>query len=168
MKSFIRLWWNPLMTSPNSSQFIGITSTVPLEVIFAAGLTPVDINNIFIESEDPESLVTDAESAGFSSNICAWIKGIYSTVISYNIGRVVAVTGGDCSNTIALAEIMGLRGYSGFLYIFLFLGFLAEASAPVKKSHSNPRPTAGSLIISRVQLFHDQIEDRRSISGAHF
>jgi benzoyl-CoA reductase/2-hydroxyglutaryl-CoA dehydratase subunit BcrC/BadD/HgdB len=96
------------MTSLNNKQ-IGITSTVPLEIIFASGLKPVDINNIFIESEDPENLVTQSESVGFSSNICAWIKGIYSTVINNNIRRVIAVTGGDCSNTIALAEILNLK-----------------------------------------------------------
>jgi len=88
---------------------IGLTSTVPIEIVYAAGLKPVDINNIFIESEDPESLITQAESEGFSSNICAWIKGIYATVIKQKINRVIAVTGGDCSNTIALAEIMSLR-----------------------------------------------------------
>ena len=101
---------NELITSSHTSKLIGITSTIPLEIIFASGLKPVDINNIFIESEDPESLVTQSESAGFSSNICAWIKGIYSTVINHDIKRVIAVTGGDCSNAIALAEIMSLKG----------------------------------------------------------
>ncbi|MFC1840141.1 2-hydroxyacyl-CoA dehydratase family protein [Thermodesulfobacteriota bacterium] len=89
---------------------IGLTSTVPVEIIYAAGLIPVDLNNIFIESGNPESLITLAESEGFPSNICAWIKGIYSTVINRDIKSVIAVTGGDCSNTIALAEIMSLRG----------------------------------------------------------
>ena len=98
-----------MITSSYNKQ-TGITSTVPIEIIFAAGLTPVDINNIFIGSDDPESLVTQSESAGFSSNICAWIKGIYSTVINHDIRRVIAVTGGDCSNTIALSEIMDLKG----------------------------------------------------------
>lgn len=94
----------------SKNKLIGITSTVPLEIIYAAGLQPVDINNLFIESKNPEELVTQAEAAGFSNNICAWIKGIYSTVINHDIKRVIAVTGGDCSNTIALAEILNLRG----------------------------------------------------------
>ncbi len=98
------------MKISSDNKLIGITSTVPLEIIFASGLKPVDINNIFIESEDPDNLVTQSESAGFSSNICAWIKGIYSTVINHEIGRVIAVTGGDCSNTIVLSEIMSLKG----------------------------------------------------------
>ncbi len=94
----------------DKDRLIGITSTIPMEIVFAAGLIPVDINNIFIEDKDPESLVTQAESAGFSNNICAWIKGIYSSVLNSDIKKVVAVTGGDCSNAIALAEIMALKG----------------------------------------------------------
>ena len=109
MKNFIRLGLK-ILTTCSSKKLIGITSTVPLEIIFASGSKPVDINNIFIESKDPESLVTQSESAGFSSNTCAWIKGIYSTVINHDIRSVVAVTGGDCSNTIALAEIMNMKG----------------------------------------------------------
>ncbi len=94
----------------SENKLIGITSTIPVEIIFAAGFTPVDINNIFIGADDPDRLVTNAESAGFPGNICAWIKGIYSTVLEHGIGRVVAVTGGDCSNTLALSEVMGLKG----------------------------------------------------------
>ena len=99
-----------LNNKPIKNDLIGITSTVPIEIIFAAGLRPIDINNIFIESEDPERLVTESESAGFPNNICAWIKGIYTTVINHDFRNVVAVTGGDCSNTIALADIMSLKG----------------------------------------------------------
>ena len=97
-------------SNSDKSRLIGITSTIPMEVVFAAGLIPVDINNIFIEDKDPEGLVTQAESDGFSNNICAWIKGIYSSVLNSDIKKVVAVTGGDCSNTIALSEIMALKG----------------------------------------------------------
>jgi len=89
---------------------IGLTSTVPVEIIYAAGHTPVDINNLFIASEKPELLVKQAESAGFSHNICSWIKGIYSATLNHDIKQVIAVTGGDCSNTIALAEILGRKG----------------------------------------------------------
>lgn len=89
---------------------IGITATVPIEIIYAAGRRPVDLNNLFITSNHPSKLVSQAENAGFSPNICAWIKGIYSTVLNHGIKQVVAVTGGDCSNTIALAEILARRG----------------------------------------------------------
>ncbi len=89
---------------------IGITATVPVEIVFSAGLKPVDLNNLFITSDNPKKLVSQAEAAGFSHNICAWIKGIYSTVIDHDIKKVIAVTGGDCSNTIVLSELLARRG----------------------------------------------------------
>ena len=94
----------------NDWPLIGITGTVPVEILYAARLRPVDLNNLFITSSSAKELVTKAESAGFSHNICSWIKGIYSTVISHRIERVLAVTGGDCSNTIALGEVLSWRG----------------------------------------------------------
>jgi benzoyl-CoA reductase/2-hydroxyglutaryl-CoA dehydratase subunit BcrC/BadD/HgdB len=95
-------------TKPSS--IIGLTSTIPVEIVFAAGLKPVDLNNVFVSSDKPEKLITQAESAGFAPNICAWIKGIYATVLNHDVKRVIAVTGGDCSNTIALAEVLTRRG----------------------------------------------------------
>ncbi|UCB50988.1 MAG: 2-hydroxyacyl-CoA dehydratase, partial [Deltaproteobacteria bacterium] len=95
-------------TKPSS--VIGLTSTIPVEIVFAAGLKPVDLNNVFVNSDRPEKLITQAESAGFAPNICAWIKGIYATVINQDVKRVIAVTGGDCSNTVALAEVLTRRG----------------------------------------------------------
>jgi len=89
---------------------VGLTSTVPVEVVFAAGLKPLDLNNHFITSRAPDRLLSRAEQAGFSHNTCAWIKGIYSTVLNHDIHSVIAVTGGDCSNTLALAEVLERRG----------------------------------------------------------
>lgn len=89
---------------------IGITATIPVEIIYAAGLKPVDLNNIFITSKSPKNLLSQAEAAGFSHNICNWIKGIYATVLNSGIKTVIAVTGGDCSNTIALGELLHRRG----------------------------------------------------------
>ena len=89
---------------------IGITATIPVEIIFAAGLRPVDLNNLFINSDQPKKLVSQAEAAGFSHSICSWIKGIYATVFDNDIKEVIAVTGGDCSNTIALGELLARKG----------------------------------------------------------
>jgi len=96
--------------SLKNPSFVGLTSTIPVEVIFAAGLTPVDLNNIFISADVPEQLVRGAESAGFSHNICAWIKGIYAVTLSHHVKTIVAVFGGDCSHTVALAEVLERRG----------------------------------------------------------
>ena len=99
-----------MVETKNTSPVIGFTSTIPIEIVFAAGLKPVDLNNIFINSDLPEKLITQAERDGFAHNICAWIKGIYSIVINHEVKRVIAVTGGDCSNTVALAELLMRRG----------------------------------------------------------
>jgi benzoyl-CoA reductase/2-hydroxyglutaryl-CoA dehydratase subunit BcrC/BadD/HgdB len=96
--------------SPLTSSAVGLTSTVPVEILFASGARPVDLNNVFITSESPEELLAQAESAGFAHNVCAWIKGLYSVVMNHGIKTVLAVTGGDCSNTIALAEVLSHRG----------------------------------------------------------
>lgn len=90
---------------------IGITTTVPVEVVYAAGEKPVDLNNIFITHENPHDLIEEAELAGYPRNLCAWIKGIYAIVVrNRDINKVIAVTQGDCSNTHALMETLHLEG----------------------------------------------------------
>lgn len=99
---------------------IGITTTVPAEIIYAAGYIPVDMNNIFIRHPDPNDLVDRAELAGYPRNVCAWIKGIYSAVLEGNISTVIAVTQGDCSNTHALMETLEFAGVETIPFAFPF------------------------------------------------
>ncbi len=89
---------------------IGITTTVPVEILLAAGYQPVDLNNVFINDPNPERLVNIAERAGFPLNCCSWIKGIYGVCMDYAINTVLCVTSGDCSNTIMLMEVLKLKG----------------------------------------------------------
>ncbi|MDN5347253.1 MAG: hypothetical protein PWP65_817 [Clostridia bacterium] len=89
---------------------IGITTTVPVEVIYAAGCVPVDLNNVFITAPRPQELVEKAEIAGYPRNTCGWIKGLYATALHLGIKEVIAVTQGDCSNTQALMETLELAG----------------------------------------------------------
>jgi benzoyl-CoA reductase/2-hydroxyglutaryl-CoA dehydratase subunit BcrC/BadD/HgdB len=89
---------------------IGITTTIPVEIVYAAGLVPVDLNNRFITSPEPGRMVERAEHAGFPRTVCAWIKGIYAAVGDADIRRLIAVARGDCSNTHALAEILETEG----------------------------------------------------------
>ncbi|MDP4178409.1 MAG: 2-hydroxyacyl-CoA dehydratase, partial [Bacillota bacterium] len=44
---------------------IGLTTTVPIEVLLAAGYKPVDLNNIFIASSDYFKYIDMAERDGF-------------------------------------------------------------------------------------------------------
>jgi benzoyl-CoA reductase/2-hydroxyglutaryl-CoA dehydratase subunit BcrC/BadD/HgdB len=90
---------------------IGLTTTVPVEIVYAAGHTPVDLNNLFISHPDPPQLVEEAELAGFPRNFCAWVKGIYGAVkLCGGIDALLAVTQGDCSNTKALMETLEAEG----------------------------------------------------------
>jgi len=48
---------------------IGFTTSFPVEVVFAAGHTPVDLNNIFVEG-DSATHVRNAELKGFPHHLC--------------------------------------------------------------------------------------------------
>ncbi|MDP4128444.1 MAG: 2-hydroxyacyl-CoA dehydratase family protein [Bacillota bacterium] len=102
---------------------IGLTTTVPVEVIYAAGETPVDLNNIFITNPEAMRRVEDAELAGFPRSVCGWIKGLYSTALQNpDIQRIVAVTQGDCSNTHALMETWQVEGLKIIPFAFPYDG----------------------------------------------
>ncbi len=98
------------MTDALGADAVGITSTIPVEVVFAAGLTPVDLNNRFITGQSPQRLIEEAEAAGFPLNFCAWIKGIYAWAHDAGLKRLIAVSEGDCSNTHLLMEILEEEG----------------------------------------------------------
>ncbi|MDO8745627.1 MAG: 2-hydroxyacyl-CoA dehydratase, partial [Candidatus Brocadiaceae bacterium] len=78
----------PIMEDLPVDRIIGITSTIPIEIVFAAGYIPIDLNNIFVCDPSSYKMVEDAESSGLPRNTCAWIKGIYSAVMKYRIKKV--------------------------------------------------------------------------------
>ena len=90
---------------------VGLTTTIPVEVVLAAGLIPVDLNNLFIADPLALARVSQAEAAGFPRTLCAWIKGIYAALLAHpEIRAVIAACQGDCSNTQALGEILAAEG----------------------------------------------------------
>ncbi|MBU3183024.1 2-hydroxyacyl-CoA dehydratase family protein [Clostridium psychrophilum] len=97
---------------------IGLTTTVPVEVLIAAGYTPVDLNNLFITSKDYIKYIDIAERDGFPKSLCTWIKGIYGACLQNNIKEIVGVVEGDCSNTKALIEVLQLRGIKVYPFSF--------------------------------------------------
>jgi benzoyl-CoA reductase/2-hydroxyglutaryl-CoA dehydratase subunit BcrC/BadD/HgdB len=97
---------------------VGITTTIPVEIVFAAGHVPVDLNNVFIASNDPGELVRRAEYDGYPRNICGWIKGIYSSVFERGIRTVIAAVEGDCSQTQAMIETLEMRGIEVIPFAF--------------------------------------------------
>ncbi len=93
-----------------AERLLGMTTTVPVEVVFAAGLIPLDLNNLFIGAVEPAELIAEAERAGFPRTCCCWTKGIYGAVRRFGIPRIVGVTRGDCSNAVALMEVLRHEG----------------------------------------------------------
>ncbi len=89
---------------------IGITTTIPVEIVFAGGHTPVDLNNVFIASSASQDLVRKAEFDGYPRNVCGWIKGIYATALDRDMKAIIAAVEGDCSQTQAMMETLELRG----------------------------------------------------------
>jgi benzoyl-CoA reductase/2-hydroxyglutaryl-CoA dehydratase subunit BcrC/BadD/HgdB len=90
---------------------VGLTTTIPVEVVLAAGLVPVDLNNLFIASKAALSWVSEAEAAGFPRTVCAWVKGIYAALPHHpEIKAVIVACQGDCSYTQALGEILEAAG----------------------------------------------------------
>ncbi len=89
---------------------VGITTTIPVEILLAAGETPVDLNNLFINHPDPYRLIRRAERDGYPRNCCGWIKGLYAVALEQGIRRIVAVTQGDCSQTHAMMETLQAAG----------------------------------------------------------
>jgi benzoyl-CoA reductase/2-hydroxyglutaryl-CoA dehydratase subunit BcrC/BadD/HgdB len=99
-------------------KIIGITTTVPVEILMAAGYRPVDLNNVLVSDPDPARLITIAERAGFPLNCCSWIKGLYGVCLEKDIRNVLCVTGGDCSNTIMLMETLKLAGLNAVPFAY--------------------------------------------------
>jgi len=92
-------------------QKIGFTTTIPVELLLAAGATPVDMNNIFVSHPQSRDLILRAEAEGYPRNLCSWIKGIYGTIMELKpVDKLVIVTEGDCSNTTSMLETFLMTG----------------------------------------------------------
>jgi benzoyl-CoA reductase/2-hydroxyglutaryl-CoA dehydratase subunit BcrC/BadD/HgdB len=85
---------------------VGITTTIPVEALFASDVIPIDLNNIFVTDRNPARFVDEAHSMGFPKSICTWIKAQYAIALEKKVDALVAVITGDCSNTHALAELL--------------------------------------------------------------
>ena len=89
---------------------IGFTTSIPIEILVAAGKRPVDLNNAFICRPEAHAFVREAERKGFPSTCCAWMRGIYGVLPALEIDEVIAVVRGDCSQTQGLMEVLQMEG----------------------------------------------------------
>lgn len=92
------------METPKPKERIGITSTIPVDIIYASSCVPVDLNNVFITDSQARVLIEEAERFGLPRNICTWVKGVYSVIRNNNINVIIGVAQGDCSPMISMLE----------------------------------------------------------------
>lgn len=131
---------------------IGFTTTIPLEIVIAAGRRPVDLNNIFITDPACHDLIDEAELAGFPRNICGWIKGLYSATLRRDIREIIAVTEGDCSNTKALMELLQLHGVATIPFAYPYDRSAASLSHEIDKLAGHFGVTAAGIETARLRL----------------
>jgi benzoyl-CoA reductase/2-hydroxyglutaryl-CoA dehydratase subunit BcrC/BadD/HgdB len=105
---------------PGDKRAIGITSTIPVEVVFASGNVPVDLNNRFIASASPRSLVEAAERAGLPAATCAWVKGLYGTILGSEVRSVIGVVQGDCTHLQSMLEALMPEGVEFIPFAYPF------------------------------------------------
>ena len=124
---------------------IGMTTTIPVEIVYAAGHTPVDLNNIFITADNRESMLKQAEESGFPTGVCAWIKGIYAAASRGSLDAVVSVVHGDCANTIALGEVWRHRGTPVIEFAFPYRRDRERLAASLKRFADELGATADDI-----------------------
>ncbi|MBU1864327.1 MAG: 2-hydroxyacyl-CoA dehydratase family protein [Candidatus Omnitrophica bacterium] len=91
---------------------IGFVTTIPIEIVYASGNIPVDLNNLFINEKDPNRLVSKAEEEGFPRNFCTWIKGTYQIAKQLKIRKIITVREGECTNSEKQAEMFHYNNIS--------------------------------------------------------
>ncbi len=129
---------------------IGITTTVPVEVLLAAKLKPVDLNNTFVVHEAYGHLIDTAEQAGFPKSLCAWIKGLYGACQVEAPDYILGVIEGDCSNTKALLDVLALENRE-----IIPFGFPHDQT-----QYAMEKAVTG--LMDRLEVTRDQVEKVRN------
>lgn len=112
---------------------IGFTTSIPVEIVIAAGKKPVDLNNQFVLHPDALTLVQEAERNGFPATCCAWVKGIYATLGLLEIEEVIGVVRGDCSQTQALMEVLQMEGIRVYPFAYPYDRSLTAMQDEIRK-----------------------------------
>lgn len=97
---------------------VGITTTIPIEILLAAGRQALDLNNVFVADAHASEMIARAERSGFPRSGCAWVKGIYGAIHARGVREVVGVVEGDCSDTGALLEVLESEGIAVHAFAF--------------------------------------------------
>lgn len=144
--------------SPSGNKTIAaFTTTIPVEVLLSADIKPLDLNNIFVNSKNPEKLVENAEIFGFPRSCCSWIKGMFSVLSKNNfyndIDIFIAVTEGDCSNARVLAEVIAIEfGIETYIFNYPQSRSYKDISSEIERFRSFFGISKKDMELSRMRL----------------
>ncbi|MBU3144012.1 2-hydroxyacyl-CoA dehydratase [Clostridium sp. CF012] len=138
---------------------IGLTTTVPVEVLIAAGYTPIDLNNIFITSKDYLKYIDIAERDGFPKSFCTWTKGIYGACMQNDITEIIGVVEGDCSNTKALIDVLELKGIKVYPFSFPHSHKIEDVEREI-----NEFMNTFNVEIEEVEVVRERLNEIRSLA----
>ncbi|MDP8202424.1 MAG: 2-hydroxyacyl-CoA dehydratase [Candidatus Tenebribacter burtonii] len=130
---------------------IGFTTSFPVEVVFAAGHTPIDMNNIFVTG-NAAGFVEQAEFDGYPRNICSWIKGMYSVALSSGMDAVIGVVEGDCSNTHSLMSTLVDQNIEVISFSFPYNKDRKKLAAEIEKLEHYFNVKHSDVLEVKVQL----------------
>lgn len=137
---------------------IALSTTVPVEIIYAAGLKPVDLNNSFVTSPEAKQWIEAAESRGFPKSMCAWIKGLYSACHNEKPDLFLAVTEGDCTNSCSLHQVLAHEGVQ-----VLTFGYPASKDPRVLKQAMSSLAEQLGTTLEASELYRDQLKPIRAL-----
>ena len=146
------------MTKPSKPQKrIGFTTTLPVEVILAAGHIPIDINNNFITSEAFE-YIRQAEMKGYPRTVCSWIKGNFEAALNSQLDELIGIVQGDCSNTHSLLDMLSEEGIHVSHFSYPLDKTYANMDIEIKKLEDHFEVDRSQ--VNKVKQRLDQIRER--------
>jgi len=131
---------------------VGFTTSVPIEILLAAGKRPVDLNNVFIARRDAVALVKRAEEKGFPAACCAWVKGIYAVASTLDLEEVIGVVRGDCSQTQALMEVLQMDGLPVYPFAYPYDRCRSTMRAEIRRMQAHFGASAIEIANVKRQL----------------
>jgi len=99
---------------------VGFTSSIPLEILLAAGRQPLDLGRHFLGADAPRELVEEADFAGFPPEAGCLLRGIYGAALQRGVRELVVVTSDEDSGNRALMEVLQLHGTRVFPFHYPF------------------------------------------------
>ena len=136
---------------------VGISSSVPIEVLYAADKTVIDLNNIFITSPKNQEILKN--SSDFApATVCSWTRGVLASAILLKIPQCVVVTQGDCAHTIPMLDVLSANGVRTVAFEYPI-----DNDFDKLKNEINSFARIYGVNISEVEYFKEKFDEIRRV-----